>query len=236
MTTCKLCGAAGPLVKCSHVIPRWMYGLMPNDGRNFRVISAFDGEYEQRSQSGLYGSFVCQGCENRFQIWDDYAAKILRKEPQLTAAGIDFGPYDYSKLARFYLSVLWRMHVCSHPFAVVDLGATAAPLGNALLGSDDDVLHEYEIVPTWSRHFLSFGILGPRWVEYDSVRYWKVYMPRFQVLINASCLLESSRHVPWTLKPGSPLLMLEETFESGEAEIAMKAISVNRERKDARHH
>ena len=230
---CKLCGAAGDLVRRSHVIPRWMYDLMPNDGRNFKVISGFNGEYEQRSQSGLYDSFVCQGCENRFQVWDDYAAKVLRKEPQLTADGIDFGPYEYGKLARFYLSVLWRMHACSHPFAAVDLDAAAAPLGKALMGSDDAALSGYEIVPTWSRHFLSLGIIGPRWVEYDCVRYWKLYMPRFQVLINVGSLPGSPRIFPWTLKAGTPLLMLEETFESGETEIALKAVSANMERKDA---
>lgn len=231
--TCKLCGAAGPLVRRSHVIPRWMYELLPIDGRRFRIISAFEGEYEQRSQMGLYDSIVCSACEGCFQIWDDYAVKVLRQIPLATASGFDFGAYEYGKLARFYLSVLWRLHACSRPIANVDLGMAAAPLGRALLSDDDSSLSDYEIIPAWSRHILSFGVIGPRWVEYDATRYWKIYMPRFQVLINATSKPGSLRFAPWLMRAGNPLLMLEDTFESGEEEIVARTLQANMERKNA---
>ncbi len=232
--TCKLCGATTALVRRSPVIPRWMYDLLPNDGRNFRIISGVGNEHEQRSQSGLYDTFACSNCEDRFQKLDDYAAKVLRKTPQVTASGFDFRSYDYGKLARFYLSILWRMHACCLPIATIDLGAASAPLAQALLGGDEAVLDGYEIIPTCSRHILSMGIMGPRWVEYDAVRYWKLYMPRFQILINITGQPGSPRFKSWLMRAGIPLRMLEDTFESGEAEIAAHAIRVNMERKDAR--
>ena len=233
-TECKLCGCDAKLVRRSHVIPRWMYNLLPNDVRNFKTISGFEGEYEQRSQAGLYDSFVRQACENRFQVWDDYAARLLRRAPQISNAGFDFGSYDYGKLARFYLSVLWRMHACNQPLASVDLADTAAPLAEALLSHDDAALSGYEIIPTYSREFLSFAVIGPRWVEYDGTRYWKLYMPRFQVMINVSGRPGPNRCRPWLMKVGANLLMLEDTFESGEQAIALQAIVANMERKDVR--
>jgi hypothetical protein len=234
--SCSLCRSQGALVKRSHVIPQWMYGLLPNDGRNFRIISPVDGEYEKRSQAGLYDSFVCQICEDRFGKWDNYAATVLRKTPVTSEAGIDFGAYDYGKLARFYLSVVWRMHACSLPIMSIDLGPAAANIGNALLNGDSSALAYYEIVPTWSCHVLSLGIAEPRLINVDGTPHWKIYMPRFQALINLSGEPGPARLAPWKLGAGRTLLMLEDTFESGEVEMASTTLRTNMERKDDRRH
>lgn len=232
--SCKLCGADVDLIGRSHVIPRWMYHLLPNDGRNFRIISGVGDEHEKRSQSGLYDSFVCSSCENRFQVWDDYAANVLRRTPDVASTGLDFGPYGFGKLTNFYLSILWRVHAYSLPIAAIDLKEAGTLLGQVLLSGDDSLLGGYEIIPTCSKHILSMVIIGPRWVEYDATRYWKLYMPRFQVLINISGNPGSPRFAPCLMKPGAPLRMLEDTFESGEVEIAAHAVRANMERKNAR--
>ena len=84
---CGLCPALAPLAPKSHVIPQWMYDLLPQDKHRFRIASSHLGEFEQRSQSGVYGRFVCQACEDRFAAWDDYAAIVLRRTPKLRNGG-----------------------------------------------------------------------------------------------------------------------------------------------------
>ena len=91
--TCKLCGEPAQLVGCSHVIPQWMYSMLPQDERRFRIASSHAGEFEQRSPTGFYGKFVCQTCEDRFTRWDTYASEVLRRVPNLTDNGWDYGPY-----------------------------------------------------------------------------------------------------------------------------------------------
>ena len=231
--TCKLCKEQRPLVKRSHVIPQWMNGLLPNDGRNFRIISPIDGEYEKTSQAGEYASFVCQACEDLFAGWDEYAATVLRAPSRMTEVGIDFGSYDYGKLKRFYLSVLWRMGAYGRPFLSVDLGPHASPLGRVLLDPDDSALEGYDVVPSWSKHWLSFGIAEPRLFDFDGVLYWKIYMPRFQALINISGLLVLDRTAPWCMRKDADLIMLEDTFEWGEKDAAVRTILANRKRKYA---
>lgn len=233
---CKLCGCHGKLVKCSHVIPLWMYSLLPNDGKNFKIISPLKSEYEIRSQSGEYASFVCQLCEDRFKLWDDYAAKVLRNKPQITTSGIDFGSYDYSKLKRFYLSVLWRMSAYGRPLLSIDLGNVGESLGSALLDDENSNLSRYEVIPSCSDHILSLGVLEPRIYEIDGIPYWKIYMPRFQALINVSGTAGSDRLMPWQMSAGTNLRMLDDRFECGEMDLAMHTFRTNMEQKNVRCH
>jgi len=231
---CKLCSEQSLLVKVSHVIPQWMYGLLPNCARNFKIVSPVEGEYKKRSQSGFYDSFVCKNCEDRFGLWDDSAAKVLRTRPVVTEDGIDFGQYEYGLLARFYLSVLWRMHASDGLMVSIDLGEDAEPLRQDLRNRDDSILNRYEIIPSWSNHVLSLGIAEPKLFAVDGAIYWKIYMPRFQALLNISGNPGSSRLAPWIMRAGNPLLMLEDTFEFGEAQIVLRALQANMERKNAR--
>jgi hypothetical protein len=136
--TCKLCGTESALVPRSHVIPQWMYALLPQDGRPMKIASSHLGEFEKKSPSGIYGKFVCQSCENLFSRWDDHAAIVLRRPPTLTGGGWDYGTYSYGDLTRFYLSVLWRARACEHPFfETVVLGRRAAVLAKGLLSTND---------------------------------------------------------------------------------------------------
>ena len=233
---CGLCPALAPLAPKSHVIPQWMYDLLPQDKHRFRIASSHLGEFEQRSQSGVYGRFVCQACEDRFAAWDDYAAIVLRRTPKLRNGGLEFGAYDYGRLARFYLSVLWRMSACRHRFfGSVTLNSTETQVRQALLTSGDDTLSAFEIVPSWSSNILSCGLLTPIQVRIESVPYWQIYMPRFQALIKVEAVPGAVSLQEWKLTPGSNLRMLEKTFtEFGEAKLAEQVFRANLEKKNAK--
>jgi hypothetical protein len=150
----------------------WMCMMLPEGKRRMKIASSHKAEFEKDSQTGIYDSFVCQDCEKRFAAWDDYAAKVLRKQPIATPQGWDFAQYDYAKLKRFFLSVLWRAHACKHQFfETVNLQQYARPLANCLLNDNVDILKDFEVIPTWSNNLLSFGVLTPKEVQIDSIPY-----------------------------------------------------------------
>lgn len=234
---CKLCGSQAALVPRSHVIPQWMYALLPHDGRPMKIVSSHRGEFEQRSQTGPYGQFVCQPCEDRFTHWDTYASDVLRRAPTLTISGWNYGSYVYGDLARFFLSILWRASACGHRFfETVDIKDRQAPLSAALLSDDDASLDAFEVWPSRSGHLLACGVAeAPKEASIESVPYWRLYMPQFQALIKVTSQSGAPCVQPHKLKPNSPLLLLEKNFtEFGEVDTAEQVFRTNMEKKNAR--
>lgn len=232
---CKLCGAKSALVRRSHVIPRWMYDLLPQDKRGFRIASSHECEFETKSRMGTYGKYVCQACENLFSRWDDLAAKVLCRGPALTPYGRNFGAYVYGDLARFYLSVLWRASACGQKFfETVDLKEQQAALGEALISKDDSCLDRFDIRPSCSEHLLACGVMTPMEVTVQTVPHWQLYMPVFQALIKVTDRPGAPSLQPYKLRPNSPLYLREKDFtEFGEVQIAMQAVRANLEKKNA---
>jgi hypothetical protein len=235
LDTCKLCGSASALVPRSHVIPQWMYALLPHDGGPMKIASSHLGEFEKKSPTGIYGKFVCRPCENLFSRWDDHAAIVLRRPPTLTSEGWDYGAYSYGDLTRFYLSVLWRASACGQPFfEVVDMGTRNAKLAMALLSTDDTCLDDFDVWPSCSRHLLAYGVLPAIEVTIESSSYWQLYMPRFQALIKIAEQPGAPCLQPHKLKPNSPLRMHEKHFnEFGEVNAAELVFRANMEKKNA---
>jgi len=234
--TCKLCGTESALVSRSHVIPQWMYALLPKDARGFGIASSHKGEFQKKSQTGIYGKFVCQTCETLLSRWDDHAAIVLRRTPTLTNGCWDYGSYAHGDLTRFYLSVLWRASACGHSFfETVDLGQRSAVLAKALLSNDDSDLAGFEVWPTRSDHLLAFGLLTPIEVHIEAIPYWQLYMPLFQALIKVTAQPGATCVQPEKMMPDTPLLMREKTFtEFGEAHAALQIFKVNMEKKNVR--
>lgn len=244
-TSCKLCGKPGALVKCSHVIPKWMYIYAQRQWMDthgpMRILSSHVNEHEQRSPTGIYGKFVCAGCEDKFQKWDDYAAKILRGNSTLktieTPSGLirvhDFGHYDYIELKLFYLSILWRAHACDHQFFdQFDLGKHTDNIATCLLTKDKSLIDSFDIWATYSSYLMGVGVLEPRFVILKNVGYCQLYMPHYQALIKMDDKHsdESLKHM--MLTQGEPLYMVEKSFdEFGEIEHFYNIASENMRKK-----
>lgn len=214
--------------------------MLPMDKRRMRIASSHEAEWEQRSLTGIYGSFVCKNCENRFAVWDDYAATVLRKAPIDTESGWDFGKYDYGKLSRFFLSILWRMHACGHRFfATVDLGSQVDSLACFLRKKDyekENMPQNFEVVPTWSSHLLSLGVLTPIEVRIADVPYWQIYLPRFQALIKPVAEPGALCLQPFAMANGKTLCMLEKQFtEFNEIESFYGVATENIEKKNMKN-
>ena len=233
---CKLCGTKSATFQDSQVIPQWMYGLLPNDGRAMKIASSHDREFEKKSRTGIYGKFVCQTCEGLFSRWDSHASEVLKRVATLTTNGWDYGEYSYGDLTRFYLSVLWRASACGHKFfETVNLKEQQVPLAAALLSNDDARLAAFDVWPSRSSHFLACGVLTPIAVPVESVPYWQLYMPHFQALIKVADQPGASCIQPHKLRPDTRLYLREKTFtEFNEENTAMQVFKANMEKKNAK--
>lgn len=212
-----------------------MYSLLPDCGRPFRIASSAPDEFEQRSQTGIYGQFVCQACESLFSRWDAHAADVLRRTPVLTPEGWDYGEYRYGDLSRFYLSLLWRANACGHKFfEAVSLGDREPTVSAALRSTDDSCLSAFDIWPSCSEHILSMGLLSPIQVQIGSVPYWQFYLPRFQALIKVVDRPGPSHIQRYKLTPGTNLRLCEKMFtEFDEVATVTKVVKSNMETKNA---
>ncbi|MBI4791232.1 MAG: hypothetical protein HY789_00440 [Deltaproteobacteria bacterium] len=119
----------------------------------------------------------------------------------------------------------------------LDLDSCALTLANCLRNDDKDYLEEFEVIPTWSSHIFSLGVMTPVKVPIEGVTYWQLYLPRFQALVKvdpgpgALCLQ------PLAMSDGTNLCMLEKNFtEFKETDIVKQIVIENIKKKNDKRH
>ncbi|MBF8277561.1 MAG: hypothetical protein HW390_2634 [Candidatus Brocadiaceae bacterium] len=111
--TCKLClQPANKLVK-SHIIPKAFY----EEFRKISLLGVSAHTYDKTYQNGIYGEFLCEKCEQKFNQYDEFAIgifkqgkrqKSLHEEGNVSAFVVENVYLHSGKLHQFALSVLWR--------------------------------------------------------------------------------------------------------------------------------
>jgi hypothetical protein len=131
--SCRLCDKVSTLVK-SHIVPRSFYGVYArqNDLRGFGILSGSNIKYKQ----GIYGQFLCQTCERKFQDIDNWANNFFKSKPQKNLCsqndafgkshgliGFECSVDDKLKMNFFASSVLWRAKASNrHEYKELILG------------------------------------------------------------------------------------------------------------------
>lgn len=109
---CKLCQTEQNLCK-SHIVPESFY---TGKGKGIYVNIFSDRKYPQRILKGLYEPMLCKPCEDKIGIYEQYAKKILIDDIESYLKYPNYyeipqSDYNYEKIKKFLLSVLWRMSV-----------------------------------------------------------------------------------------------------------------------------
>jgi hypothetical protein len=93
------------------------FGDVPHGDKVGRTYSK--KSKSKQAQSGIYvPNILCKDCEQKLGILDNYAQTTLLKSKfieneEKTVWKIPI--VDYKKLKLFFISVLWRSHICNHP-------------------------------------------------------------------------------------------------------------------------
>ena len=144
---CKICQKIDKLVK-SHIVPRSFFDL--TQGHLIAIDSKIP--FRKRSQIGPYDAFICETCEQKFNELDRYGNKIFKpkKEKIDKLDGEDINleyistqeeKVDMNKFQRFFLSILFRAHLCEHD------GFKEVNLGTKYLDTIKRILFDGEEVP-----------------------------------------------------------------------------------------
>lgn len=161
---CKLCFKETPLLKKSHIIPKFMYKELFGQGHKIIHLKLDDLSKKSEVYSGMYDKYIlCPTCDNEIiSKLETYASSVLygyghpnmrkhiKTEKVLAHDGlpsIRFHNLDYTKIKLFFLSILWRSHISKHDFFnIVDLGNYQEKLRKMILNNDAGNEDEFEVM------------------------------------------------------------------------------------------
>jgi len=146
MSLCKLCNANECNVE-AHIVPRWAYGKILNNGPALVVPTAPDRHIGKSRKGEFDRNLVCLQCERLFSDPDSFGCQFFRDadwsqkkfETLETTARKEYffkrlSGDDYEILHKFILSLLWRISATDRvSFSGVKLGPREQVLGNLIL-------------------------------------------------------------------------------------------------------
>jgi hypothetical protein len=218
---CRYCGEDKPLGK-SHIIPKSFWPIDKDDPRPSRLLCSSEDIRPQRSRRGVYDeTILCHECEVKFGKWDTYGAKLLlSKENEFRPIvyfseiiGYSFEPYDYEKLKRFILSVLWRASVSTHDFyRLIKLGPREDK-ALSLFNSQTPIPPEaFPVFLTMFDDPLSKCIQTPIQAKVDGINFSIFYMGKFAVYIQTDSRMIHKTYSDFILRPGTPITVLSREY------------------------
>lgn len=119
MGICKFCGQEKKLIK-AHVIPKKFYLGLNED--KYLCINSKIGKYTIQQQGGYDSNILCADCDNHILgkfdkegyrvLFDDFSKyKYMQAHPQYKIYQLDNTKFDYAKLRKFFISILWRASI-----------------------------------------------------------------------------------------------------------------------------
>lgn len=119
MGICKFCGQEKKLIK-AHIIPKKFYLGLKYD--RYLCINSKVGKYFVQQQGGYDSNILCADCDNhilgkfdkegyRILFGDFSKYKYVQPHPLYKIYQIDNTNFDYAKLRKFFISILWRASI-----------------------------------------------------------------------------------------------------------------------------
>lgn len=213
---CKLCGEDKKLVK-AHIIPAAFY-----EPHMSQLSLMFDGDelHPRRQPVGFYDKeILCSGCEKRFDVWDDYAFKLLheraseRKTVAASAGGLSaeiYESYDFEKLKLFFMSVLLRADLSEHFFwQHIELKQRRKTLAKYILKNRLPPKESFGVYLTRFSNSDTHPLFLPPDVDrVGGSVFYRFYMGRFQFHIKVDKSPAPTEVTKVMLKRGKPLYIL----------------------------
>ena len=114
---CRFCNQEKHLIE-AHIVPKWAYKLSGRDKQNRHVLHNASKPYPIKSPIGVYDkNILCGECDRQIGEYDEYGKDILTKTiPNHKREGffeITDADYDYPRLKKFFISILWRASISS---------------------------------------------------------------------------------------------------------------------------
>jgi hypothetical protein len=237
MSLCKLCGRSAPLVQ-AHIIPESMYPFESGRRQPLLKVPSNSDAPLGKSRVGEYDpELVCGPCEAKFSPCDDYASRLLRKEPKPEDCVYVDGEwraytietYDYAKLKLFFVSLLWRASESTRTFFEnVSVGPQhTAQLSEMIRNKDPGRPDEYSvcIVRFTDNIEAHKSVMTPQKQRYDGVRFCRFYLAGYMCPIKVDQRSAPSHFSSFVLRPSEALRIIVMKFnETHEFKALVSAV------------
>lgn len=123
---CRLCLERKPLCD-SHALPNSLFNYILRQNSGKAIVVTDDASSPAQNSSDTWDAkLLCRDCEGKLnRNYDAYGMAVFRGHEGLVrpyGGGVDLLRIDRRRLRMFFLSVLWRISVSSHPnYANIDL-------------------------------------------------------------------------------------------------------------------
>ena len=118
-TICKFCGQEKKLID-AHIIPKNFYLERKKD--RYLCINSKTGKYTIQQKGGYDSNILCADCDNhilgefdkegyRILFGDFSKYKYIQLHPQYKIYQLNNNEFDYGKLRKFFISILWRASI-----------------------------------------------------------------------------------------------------------------------------
>ncbi|MDN3632895.1 hypothetical protein [Vibrio lentus] len=115
---CKLCRCFG-LLENSHAIGDSIFKKITRKSSGKGITFTSDAsEPVHYTQDSWAEHQLCRSCEKLMNNrYEGYGLKVLRgkTKPKISESGVSFNSIDQGRLAKYFLSIIWRAYHSSHP-------------------------------------------------------------------------------------------------------------------------
>lgn len=188
---CALCQNSADL-RNSHIIPELVYKPMYDDKHRFMQISPKQSQITHH-QKGFRQHLLCQACETYLSKSENYVKHFLyiKTNPaRFDGPWIYLHGLNYHYIRIFFLSVLWRMSVCTlKVFQSVSLGPHEERIRQMLLDDNPGKPDQYgffAVVPVIDGKVFTDWILEPDLIRYDNQHLYRVVIGGILYMFTAS--------------------------------------------------
>jgi len=212
--TCALCQREAPLVR-SHIVPEFLYKPHYDEKHRTLLFDKRDAPYTM-VQKGVRERLLCEECEARLQVHEDYFARFwFKRNPMPTAVvapEVFLSGIDYAQFKLFLLSIVWRASV-SGTSREMSLGPHEERMRSMLMSADPGPADLYPIYA---------GVIVD-----EEGRPWDGAMLaplRIRIKAHWACRMVFGS-VVWTVLTSShQTLPLEQHFLSGSGDLRLPAL------------
>lgn len=159
---CKLCNENKKLIKCSHIIPDFMYKGLFNEKHFIAPVDLIEFKAKKLIPTGSYDSnILCENCDNQIignlesyssiVIWGGQGKaesypKFEGRLNQLNQKYLHLINIDYTKFKLFLLSVIWRASISKQKiFENVNLGEHERKIGKMIYENNPGKSNVYPV-------------------------------------------------------------------------------------------
>lgn len=228
---CRYCRDGTNLIE-AHVIPEGFYRPFRQAGQAPRLLSSND--YPRRIPIGVYDSTIlCAQCEPRFGPWDQYAQELLRDDPMHATihrvgdriVGYEIAEWRYDLLKLFFISLLWRATVSTHPvFQRIKLGPFEDVALRMLREGTPGSAQDFGVALAKFDTRNGRAILDPHLERIEGINYARFYLGLYVAYIKVDSRESPEWVRPFLLAPGGPLKIIGRDLKEGRELAVLRGI------------